>query len=213
MRRSTVFIAVGGALMVAAVIVTVGVTLGAGDAGSPAVADTATQVSPSPSRASTEGKTGSATPAAIADQLKQNIRRLRQALEEDPHDVDVLLTLGTTYYLGQRFKQATRTFEQALREDPKSATAQTRLAMVWHAQGDSKRARQTLAAIIAANPRHQEAHYSLAIIYFSRGRVDDAKVQWREAARIDPKSTVGRRSQSFIDLLGESESAAGATAD
>ena len=86
--------------------------------------------------------------------------------------------------------------------------AQVGLAMVWHAQGDSKRAETALRAVLDAHPDDQEAHYSLAIVYFSTGRVGDAKAEWETAARIDPASTTGRRSQSFVDLLEDQESSA-----
>ncbi len=55
--------------------------------------------------------------------------------------------------------------------------------------------------MLDAHPDDQEAHYSLAIVYFSIGRVGEAKAEWQTAARIDPKSLTGRRSQSFVDLL------------
>ena len=61
--------------------------------------------------------------------------------------------------------------------------------------------------MLAAHPDDQDAHYSLAIVYFSGGRVDEAKQEWQTAARIDPSTTTGRRSQSFVDLLEGHESA------
>jgi Tfp pilus assembly protein PilF len=85
--------------------------------------------------------------------------------------------------------------------------------MVWHAEGDSKRAETALAEVVEAHPDDQEAHYSLAIVYFSAGRVDEAKQEWQTAARIDPLTTTGRRSQSFVDLLEDQKSAAPAASE
>jgi cytochrome c-type biogenesis protein CcmH/NrfG len=62
--------------------------------------------------------------------------------------------------------------------------------------------------VLKAHPDDQDAHYTLAIVYFSAGRVDEAKQEWQTAAGIDPTSTTGRRSQSFVDLLEDNKSAA-----
>jgi Tfp pilus assembly protein PilF len=80
--------------------------------------------------------------------------------------------------------------------------------MVWHAQGDSKRAKRALTDVIKDHPDDQDAHYSLAIVYFSDGRTEQARREWQTAARIDPASVTGRRSQSFVDLIDGNESAA-----
>ena len=62
--------------------------------------------------------------------------------------------------------------------------------------------------MLKAHPDDQAAHYTLAIIYFSSGRVGEAKAEWQTAAKVDPSSTTGKRSQSFVDLLEDQESAA-----
>ena len=64
------------------------------------------------------------------------------------------------------------------------------------------------AASSKDHPDDQDAHYSLAIVCFSDGRIDAAKEQWETAAGIDPSSTTGRRSQSFVDLLDDQQSGA-----
>ena len=84
---------------------------------------------------------------------------------------------------------------------PGNETAAVRLAMVWHAEGQTGRATAAIDAVLVKDPGQQEAHYSLAIIYFSENDVEAAKSQWMAAAKIDPTSTIGRRSQSFVDLL------------
>jgi Tfp pilus assembly protein PilF len=73
--------------------------------------------------------------------------------------------------------------------------------MVWHADGDSARAAQAIQAVLDKTPDNQEAHYSMAIIYFSSDRIDEAKAEWVAAAQLDPTTEIGRRSQSFVDLL------------
>ena len=80
--------------------------------------------------------------------------------------------------------------------------------MVWHADGESQRAAQAIKGVLEKSPGNQEAHYSMAIIYFSADRLDEAKSEWEAAAKLDPSSAIGRRSQSFVDLLEGKQTAA-----
>jgi cytochrome c-type biogenesis protein CcmH/NrfG len=111
--------------------------------------------------------------------------------------------------MAQRLDDAEGMYAEALAIEPDSAAAQVGLAMVTQARGDSRRAEKALRAVLEEHPDDQEAHYWLAIVFFSDGEIDAAREQWQAAARVDPKSVTGRRSQSFVDLLedgGQSDS-------
>ena len=202
LKKHYVLAGVGVAVLVAAVIVVVGTSSGGGDAaGTVAEPSTAGQSLP-PGHPSVDGKAGEATPAPVTDDaVQQKIAQLESASADQPDNVAVLLELGDAYFLGQRYQQAARTFRTALQIDPGNPTATVRLAMVWHADGDSARAAQAIKAVLAKTPGNQEAHYSMAIIYFSANRIDEAKAEWAAAAKLDPSTAIGRRSQSFVDLL------------
>ena len=198
--------AVGVAVAVAAAVVVVGMNSGGGDSAG-AAGDPATGSLPSghPSVAADQDTTGRTD--GDADAVSgATIAKLERRRAKDPSDLAVLLDLGNAYFMDQRLTQAERAYDDALAREPGNATAQVGLAMVWHAEGDSKRAETALRSVLAAHPDDQDAHYSLAIVYFSSGRVADAKTQWQAAARIDPTSTTGRRSQSFVDLLEDQQS-------
>jgi cytochrome c-type biogenesis protein CcmH/NrfG len=202
LRKHYVLAGVGVAVLVAAVIVVVGTSTGDGDAaGSAGEPSTAAQSLP-PGHPSVNAKGGEATPAPATDNaVQQKISQLVTASAAQPDNVAVLLELGDAYFLGQRYQQAARTFRTALQLDPGNPTATVRLAMVWHADGDSARAAQAIQAVLDKTPDNQEAHYSMAIIYFSADRIDEAKAEWVAAAKLDPSTEIGRRSQSFVDLL------------
>ncbi len=209
MKRHYVLAGVGVAALVAAVIVVVGTSSGSGDAaGTVAKSSTAGQSLP-PGHPAVDGKTGESTPAPVTnDALQQKIADLESASADQPANVAVLLELGDAYFLGQRYQQAARTFRAALAIDPGNPTATVRLAMVWHADGESQRAAQAIKGVLEKSPGNQEAHYSMAIIYFSADRLDEAKSEWEAAAKLDPSSAIGRRSQSFVDLLEGKQTAA-----
>jgi cytochrome c-type biogenesis protein CcmH/NrfG len=208
LRRSLALIAVGAAVAVAAAVVIVGMNSGdRATAGANAEASAGALPTGHPSITPDQDDPG--TPDADADGDADSgveISILESKRAEDPGDVGVLIDLGNAYFMAQHLAQAEHAYADALELEPDSATAQVGLAMVWHAQGDSKRAETTLQRVLEDHPDDQDAHYSLAIVFFSDGRIDKAKEQWEAAAGIDPSSTTGRRSQSFVDLLNDQQS-------
>jgi tetratricopeptide (TPR) repeat protein len=200
-RRSLALIAIGAAVAVAAAIVIAGMSSG-GDAGGGASASGGTLPSDHPSIAS--GDTGGDKQPEEDDD--GNIGRLEALRAEDPDDVTVLLDLGEAYFMAQRLDDAERIYAEALGAEPDNAGAQVGLAKIVHARGDSQRAEEALLAILEEHADYQDAHYWLAIVFFSDGEIDAAREQWRAAARIDPKSVTGRRSQSFVELLEDGQS-------
>ena len=198
MRRHYLLAGVAVALALAAVIVAVGLRTGGA---SGAAGSTAAPALPS-GHPTVAGKGGEPTPGPTADaSIENTIARLETASAKDPTDVATLLKLGDAYYLGQNYRRSSRAYEDVLRLDPGNTTATVRLAMVWHADGETARAEKAVKQVLDKQPDDQEAHYSMAIIYFSTDRSAEAKQEWAIAAKLDPKSLIGRRSQSFVDLL------------
>lgn len=191
---------VGIAAAVAVTVVVAGVSFGGrGGTGSPAAGRDLPEGHPS---MTADGGRASAEPDSSVSALR-TIAALERATDADPQDTGVLIELGDAYFLAQRYQDAARAYRRALRLVPGDASATVKLAMVWHADGDSERAAAAIAEVLAREPGHQEAHYSLAIVHFSQGLNDEARDEWVTAARIDPDSEIGRRSQSFVDLLDD----------
>lgn len=211
-RRSLALIAAGIAVAAAAAVIVVGMssgdaeTAGAPEATAGGLPSGHPTVAVDQDEAGTQGADDDAEDGDA--QTGEDIAQLEDRRRQDPGDVAVLLELGNAYFMAQRLQQAERAYTQALALAPDDAAAQVGLAMVLHAQGDSRQAESMLRAVIEEHPDDQDAHYSLAIVCFSSGRVDEAKEQWQTAAGIDPRSTTGRRSQSFVDLLEDQQSGA-----
>jgi cytochrome c-type biogenesis protein CcmH/NrfG len=204
-------IAVGVAVAVAAAVVIAGMTSGGGEtAGASGQPSPGALPSGHPSiAAGQEESEPDAQADSDADAASGDAVSLLEARRaEDPGDLGVLLELGDAYFMAQRLTEAEQAYTRALDLKPENAAAQVGLAIVWHAQGDSKRAETALRAVLEEHPDEQDAHYTLAIVCFSSGRIDEAKAEWETAAGIDPTSTTGRRSQSFVDLLEDQQSSA-----
>lgn len=162
--------------------------------------------SPSASSALTaSSKPSPPAPPPSAIRVDRTIARLEAAHRASPFDVAILLKLGEACYFSHRYSQADAAYRDALALHPGDPTATVRLAMVWHARGDSGRGAKAIEDVLVEEPNHQEAHYSLAMIRFSQQQLDDARAEWAAAARIDPTSVLGHRSQSFVNLLNDSQ--------
>ncbi len=200
LQRHHALVGISVALVVAATIVAVGSKAGNGPGAS------ATQLPPG--HPSVSPSSGPSQISGVPDpsRMAAAIAKLERAHRRSPRDVTVLLDLGNDYYIAQRYRDAGKAFREALGLRPKDVAAQIRLAMVWHAQGLTAKAISTLQIVLKEAPSSQDAHYSLAILYFSEDQVTKARDQWAAAARIDPRSTIGLRSQSFVDLLDGKES-------
>jgi cytochrome c-type biogenesis protein CcmH/NrfG len=209
LRNKYVLAGIGGAVLLAAVIVVVGSLAGASDEGDTGV-PTASASSLPPGHPAVSGDKADATPAATtSSSLKRSVSQLEKKSEAHPNDVTLLLKLGDVYFLAQRYSQAEKAFQQVLRLKPSDPAATVRLAMVWHADGDTQRAVHAIQGVLEEQPKDQEAHYSMAIVLFSQERVQEARDEWAKAADIDPTSIIGRRSQNFVDLIDGQESSEG----
>lgn len=201
LNRSLTLIAFGAAAALAIAIVVVGTTTG-GDSVTSAADQSSPDPSPASGRLATDGDR-QATEAQADKALRRRIRRLEAESAADPADTSILVELGDAYVLGERLRQAARAFGAALRLHPDDSEISIRLALVWQAQGASSRALRTLKSVVAAHPDNQGAHYALAIVFYSEGDVVGARHEWETAARIDPSTSIGQRSRSFVDLLEE----------
>jgi tetratricopeptide (TPR) repeat protein len=200
-QKHYVLIGIGVASLVAATVVVIGAGMGGDGATVARDAAAATQPLPSGHPAGNGAGKGATARNPSGVSVQRTITELRIALKAHPQDPKLLLELGDASFLGRRYREAERAFRAVLQLAPDSAAASVRLAMVWQADGDSQRALAALKDVIAAAPADQEAHYYLAIVYFSQKDAVHAKAEWIIAARIDPTSTIGHRSQSFVDLL------------
>jgi cytochrome c-type biogenesis protein CcmH/NrfG len=195
---------IGVAVLVAAGVVVTGTVL---EDGRPVAKGATAAASLPPGHPAVTDDTA-ATPIPTRDAVALRIRRLEKAHAATPEDVGILLSLGDAHFLRQDYAQAAKAYRGVLRLKPGDATASVRLAMVWHAGGHSRRAVAAIEGVLNDDPNDQEAHYSLAIVYFSEGRVSEARSEWSTAARLDPSSELGRRSESFVELLAGKEPAA-----
>jgi Flp pilus assembly protein TadD len=140
-----------------------------------------------------EGQAPGVDTAALAEAEK--------AYEQNPTDLEVLLSLGGAYLAAQRAEDAASIFEEALVVDAASTDAKAGLGMAKFAQGDLEGAKKDLEQATNDDPQNQAAFYDLAVVYFSSNERDKAKDAWEKAAEIDDTTELGKLASEFLTLM------------
>jgi tetratricopeptide (TPR) repeat protein len=92
--------------------------------------------------------------------------------------------LGAVCYALNRIPEAERYFKEALRLDPGMGTANYGLAKIYKQQGKYAAALDALHAAGAIDPRSSSVYYLRGQILYAMGRRQEAKLQFKEAARL-----------------------------
>lgn len=104
--------------------------------------------------------------------------------------------LGYTQELAQRFPEAEAAYKIAIARQPKNETARVDYGLMLARRGRLKEATIQLQTVLTA----AEAHYNLASVLESEGKLEDAKSQYQEALRLDPKMTDAQTRLAAIDM-------------
>ena len=128
---------------------------------------------------------------AIGDR-EEAIRQFRFALELEPEDADLQLSLGMALDRAGRAREALVELEAALRLDPRSAQANYMIGTILERAGRDAEAIGRYAAAAEQAPESVEAHLRLADAYRRTARADEALPHYRQALGIAPDSVAGR---------------------
>jgi tetratricopeptide (TPR) repeat protein len=208
LRRHYAVAGIVVAVLVAALIVFAGArSRGDAGGGSPHEADAATlPATPPATHPSPSADSPSPTDyAAMVGSLKARYDR-------DPSNATAL-ALADAYLMTEQPTKAQRLYTKVLATDPDNEDAKSQLALALHAGGHDVQALGLLTSVLKADPRNQLAHFNLAVLYFSQQKSRQARDEWRRAAAIDPHTSIGHTSQSFVNLMeGNSGGGAGSNA-
>lgn len=130
------------------------------------------------------------------------------AVQRFPHDVSLLLLLGSLHERAGRLGAAEAAFQSALEVEPHSATAQNYLAYTWGERGVKlAQAEELVRSALEAMP-HEPAYLdTLGWILFKRGRVEAAEEQLREAVRRSRDPVIVMHLGTLRETLGHRDEA------
>jgi tetratricopeptide (TPR) repeat protein len=141
--------------------------------------------------------------AVLLDQLgEQRLaqKEFQNALEQSPHDADLLNNYGYFYYNWGKMPEAEEKLRAALQINAKHQRAWNNLGLVL---GANKRDSESLEAFRQAVGSEAEAHSNLAFVMSARGEVAGARKEYHEALRLDPSLTRARLALDKLDNPGK----------
>lgn len=125
----------------------------------------------------------------------------RQALAEQPKNVDLLADLGYTMYLQRRWAEAQGFLDQAVQLDGAHARSHNNLGLVLAHQGQTTAA---LREFRRAGLGGAEAHVNLALVHLAQGQVAEADKSIKQAQRVDAQHPAVQRLMAALPRTGTS---------
>ena len=123
---------------------------------------------------------------------EEAVRQFRLALELEPEDADLQLSLGMALDRAGRAREALDELEAALRLDPRSAQANYMVGTLFERAGRDAEAMGRYAAAAELAPESVEAHLRLADAYSRAGRMNEAFRHYGQLLELAPDTVAGR---------------------
>jgi tetratricopeptide (TPR) repeat protein len=119
---------------------------------------------------------------------KEAIEEFEKAKSINPENETTHNNLGTAFYDQGRFADAAVEFNEALRINPKNDFARINLGITYSDMGRTDDAIKELEKA----PNSTDAHTHLGNIYYKRGMMKEAKREFKQALKLDPKNDIAR---------------------
>jgi tetratricopeptide (TPR) repeat protein len=147
-----------------------------------------------------------------ASDLKLRRQLLTKALQRRPGNLELLMTLGSTYAVNQEEDagEALRWYQAAVAAAPTNPAAQNNLGTVLMTRGDLAGAEGAFREAIRLDPRFVQAHHNLGAVLKEENERIGAEAAFREAIRLNPKFTLAYCGLGYV--LGDKNEGAGAEA-
>jgi predicted Zn-dependent protease len=119
------------------------------------------------------------------------LKALEEAVQYDPGNATLRVTLATLYVRDGRLTDARVQADQSVKLDPGSSRGLLLAAGIDSALGDDSNAEQDYKEVIKLSPKNQEAYLFLGTLYAKRGDYDQARKVFEQLIALDPQSFLG----------------------
>ncbi len=120
--------------------------------------------------------------------LRDAMSRLKDLMQQDPGDAELLNTLANTELKLGHPDSATEILQRALADFPGELTSYVIMARAKWEQKDAKGAEDALRNACKQVPKSVDAHRILAEFYLARNRFQDAEAELRVGLGLDPSN-------------------------
>ncbi len=128
-------------------------------------------------------------------------RQLRELVEREPQNRDLLFQLGALYFESNRFQQAIDIYNRILRINERDVDTLNDLGLALHYTGKSKEGADVLRKATSYDPKHQRAWLSLGFVLAASGRTEEAKGPLNKAISLNPENDVGKEAKRILGLI------------
>ncbi len=131
-----------------------------------------------------------------------------KALQESPHDANLVNDYGFFYYTRDDLQQAEQYFRKALALDAKHKCAWVNLGLTLARQGRDAESREAFEKVL----RPAEAWCNLALVLTTQGKIDEARKDYEAALLLEPGLQRARQALAKMDAAAKAGPSAEAPA-
>jgi cytochrome c-type biogenesis protein CcmH/NrfG len=134
--------------------------------------------------------------------VEQQIKQYRAALEQNPQDVETLITLGDLYLNTKNFMEALKIFTLAQKVAPDNAHVMVDLGGIYYQIGKIDKALESYERAYELSPSHLDPLMNMALIY-SREKKDYSKAMelYRTVLDSNPEPQMAARAKQEISNI------------
>lgn len=141
--------------------------------------------------------------AASMEQITQQIAFLKERLQRNPKDLQVIIDLGNLYYDASMPAQAIEYYNKALVIEPNNADVWTDLGNMHRDLQELDKAIECYQKAVEADPKNKKAWFNLGIVYrFEKNDPKKAVAAWKKfLALVSPDEPHYQSLKQEVDRL------------
>ncbi|MHB9112528.1 MAG: tetratricopeptide repeat protein [Thermoleophilia bacterium] len=153
------------------------------------------------------------------EEIQERISAYQALLQQNPNDIDAMKGMGDSYlemgtYQGEAgqenesyrsYKNAVDQYRKYLAIKPDDVEVRIDLGLTYAYLQMIDIALRELNAATASDPSNQRGWHSLGWVYSSAGNVTDARVAWQKSYSLNPNTSIGMESKTFLDQVSGSQ--------
>ncbi len=121
--------------------------------------------------------------------VENDIRLLKDAVSEDPKNLNAWIKLGNILMDNKRFTEAIDAYTKALELDPKNTNVRVDMGTCYRYSGDPNRAVEEYKKALQIDPNHLYAHKNLGVVLaFDLNRLKEAIGEFTTYLNLSPNA-------------------------
>jgi len=136
---------------------------------------------------------------ALPEDEDPHIQALQARLQENPEDLDALLSMGYEYVQKREYAKARGYYMRAAQVAPDNVEARTHLGTVAYFLGDLDEALHHYRQALALDPDYAPAYFEMgAALRFGSGDLQGAIDAWERFLKLDPEAEEAGRIRDLV---------------